>query len=110
MKIEPIYVATIFDTKRKNAWVKLIGTNELPIESPETFLAEFPDFDQPQPAYKLLWTALTASQRQLIINALADRFGFDPAFVRAEINKAGVPVLAEGTYVSCSFIPVPAEA
>ena len=86
--------ATVVDPERKVFWEGIFGGDTVPIVSILPTCVSVPgrsDVD----AYMLDLESITEEQRGRLVQGLARKFGLDEAFVEAEIDRQGVPILCE---------------
>lgn len=81
------------DSKRAADFMKVFGRLEVPIETPIPDYVDLPGFDKPQLVYKLDLVAITADERDALIDHLADRFSLARLEVQQGLLARGVPIL-----------------
>ena len=91
-------IAKIHDEDRRALWESIFPDAVVPIQSILTSKASLPGLPNAN-VYMLDLEAISDEQREGLIQAIANRFGYPVEEVRAEIDL-GVPVLAEGVSVA----------
>jgi len=91
-------VAIIQNPERLEFWKKVLGGNRAPIKSIFTTRVRVPEKGVTD-AFMLDLQAITAEQRERLIQAIAERFNIPIDEVAKEIDQ-GVPILAEDVSVS----------
>lgn len=86
---------------RVRFWRDTLGQQELPIVSPMFKWAKLPDLGE-RLVYELDWQALPEGLQERIIHAIANRFHLGLAQVTRDIERLGVPILAEDVSVMCA--------
>lgn len=86
--------ATVVDLERKAFWMSIFESDTVPIESILPIRISTPEHSDVE-AYMLDLRVITPEQRKWLIEALAKKFDLDVAFVESEIDRQGVPILAE---------------
>ena len=100
--MEQDFSATINeDSPRAADWLKVLGSREVAITSPQPVLASAPGIEAAL-FYQLDLSALTAEQRARLIAHLAERFHVPLAEVKRDLNQVGCPLLAEDLIVAVS--------
>lgn len=89
----------ITNPQRLQDWQTVFGTDEVQIISPFPHLAHLPGHDQPQLVYMADLTKLTADQRQRLIAHIAVRFGVPVDIVARDLDRVGLPILADDVTV-----------
>lgn len=90
------------DAARGAEWEAILGTREIPVQSPVPVLCRVPGCAIPQLGYVLNLGALTREQGERLAARLAERFHVSVEFAWAKILISGVAVHAEGAGVSFS--------
>lgn len=93
-------VAVIHNPERLEFWQAVLGGNKAPIQSIITRRVRVPEKGETD-AYMLDLNAITAEQREKLIQAIAKRFSIPIDEVEKELDQ-GVPILAEDVSVSSS--------
>lgn len=86
---------TVTESERKKEWIKLLGTNTLPVVSIIPSAANLPGFEKPKAVYKLDLEKLEDDEILKIQEHLSIKFKIDLKFVQSEFYKHGVPILAD---------------
>lgn len=84
----------INDEERKKNFMKVFGTNIVKVKSPVPKRILKPDGVEAD-AYFLDLILITAGQRENLIQDLSERFQQPIEFVRKNLDKIGVPILAD---------------
>lgn len=92
--------AKVKDPERAKKWREVFGKDEVQILSPVPFLANLPGFDEPQLVYLLDFRAMTPEARVRLVQQTAERFGEDTAVVDADLEREGMPILADEVTVT----------
>jgi hypothetical protein len=92
--------ARVTNPERAETWQRIFGTDRIPLVS---FVPQRGDLPGIPDAlfYMLDLKVITAEQRARLVEVTAERFKLDPAFVEANLDVIGVPVLADDVHV-CS--------
>jgi len=90
----------VTNLERAETWQRIFGTDRIPLVS---FVPQRGDLPGKPDAlfYMLDLKVITAEQRARLVEVTAKRFRLDPAFVEANLDEIGVPVLADDVHV-CS--------
>lgn len=91
--------ATIYG-ERGRKWSAILGTNELPIQSPVPQRAMLPGFTDALQVYMLAIDQLADGQLNTIVNYLADNFDMSRSEAIREVQANGIPILAEDVVVT----------
>lgn len=83
----------VHNKQRAEEWVKVLGTDEVPITSMLLHRVETPIGEKD--AYMMDVEKLTKEQEEALINHLAEKFKLDKEEVRRDIFTKSVPVLYE---------------
>lgn len=86
--------ATIHNPERRRFWMSVFYTDTVPIKSIIPGFADLPGHPDAQ-VYFLDLEAITPAERRRLVRHLANRFNLSPHYVAANLNKQGVPILAE---------------
>lgn len=89
-----IYWATIRGWARRREWMKVLGTETVPILSPVPQRADLPNYPN-YLVYMVDVAALSTEQRERLVTFLAKKFGVPEAELQRDIETRGVPILAE---------------
>lgn len=92
---------TILDPDRRAFWERAIGTATLPIRSLQPVIVDLPDLPA-APVVFLDLDAVTTEMRDRIVAASAERFGLDPALIRADMAGGWCPILATNSLIECT--------
>lgn len=84
----------VHNKQRAGEWIKVLGTDEVPIQSMVLHRVETPIGEKD--AYMMDVEKLTKEQREALIKHLAEKFNLDKEEVRRDVFTKGVPVLYEG--------------
>jgi len=95
-------IAIVTDPERRKYFEAILGTNEVPVTSYMPTTVKVPEKGVTE-AYKLDLKRVTPAQREAIIAHIAGRFKLDPESVAKDLEKMGVPILADQCTVA---IPV----
>ena len=88
-------------SERADDFMAVLGRLDVPVESPLPVMVDLHGFDEPQRAYMLDMTQLTAVEFRTLVDRLAAKFGADPDMVAFQLRTRGLPILAtECTLVS----------
>lgn len=98
--------AKVTDPERAARWREVFGTDEVQVLSPVPSRANLPGFDVPQLVYLLDFSAVTPEARGRLVQQTAKRFGVDTAVVDADLEREGMPILAEHVIVTCTDMGV----
>ena len=91
------------DNDRAAAWREVFGGDRLPVKSILPGRANLPG--KPDALiYEMDIRALTPEIRERLITSIATRFGQDLAFVEANLDREGCPVLADDVVVSTTNV------
>jgi hypothetical protein len=82
------------DTERGRAWAEVFGTTRVHVRSPLPEWVTLPERGAAL-VFFLDLALLSTEQRERLIEYLAQKFGLAVSEVATEIDKAGVPILAE---------------
>jgi len=93
--------ATVTEPERKMFWESIFDSDTVPIESILPTCVSVPGRSDVN-AYMLDLDAITEEQRGRLVAGLAQKFGLDEAFVEAEIDRQGVPILCEHVMMMCT--------
>jgi hypothetical protein len=93
-------IAKVTDPERAKKWREIFGTDKVPIISPIPTMATLPGFEEPQSVYLLDLSAITPEQREKLVQHTAERFGLDPIMVDVDLDKVGMPILADQVVMS----------
>lgn len=93
------FTATIHNKDRRKNWLTIYDTDTVPIKSPIPTRTNLPGHPNTL-IYELDLDAITANQRQRLVAHTAKRFGYDPAYVEAELDKEGMPILTSDVTVT----------
>lgn len=96
---EWLTTATATTPERAAEWQEVFGNNVVPVLSFIPSLGTFPGVGEAY-YYPLDLRAITPEQKERLIASIARRFGLAPKLVRAEIDRVGVPILADDVTVS----------
>lgn len=96
--------AKAIDPERARLWREIFGSDEVEIISPLAIWASLPGFDLPQLVFGLYLEALSPEARHALVAYTAKRFGMDAAFVEANLEREGMPILAEHVTVTCTDV------
>lgn len=88
------------DPERAARWREVFGTDEVQVLSPVPSRANLPGFDEPQLVYLLDFSAVTPEARARLVQQTAERFGEDTAVVDADLEREGMPILADQVIVT----------
>lgn len=88
------FEVTIYDKKRKKDFIKVFGTNTVKVKSPVPTLILRPN-DEEAYAYFLDLDLITKKEREKLIKHLSEKFNQPIDFVRANLDKMGLPILKE---------------
>jgi hypothetical protein len=91
--------ARAHDPERAALWQETFGRDRVPIKTMVPQWVSVPGHPLVL-AYMMDLAALTAEQRARLVRAIAEKFGYPPTEVEAEMDRVGVPVLAENVTVS----------
>ena len=86
--------ATILDPERKQFWLGAIGTNTLPIKSIVPIVCNLPGRPSAH-AYLLDLPAISGEMKRKIAEGIAAKFGVDAGEVEADMERNGMPILAD---------------
>ncbi len=86
--------ATIQHPERRQFWLAVLHTDTVPITAIIPVWADLPGQPETQ-VYFLDLEAITADERRRLIRHLASRFNLPRHYVAANLNRQGVPILAE---------------
>jgi hypothetical protein len=89
----------ITETTRAAEWQKHLGTTTVYVKSPIPSWASLPGIPRAQ-IYELDLELLTPVQRENLVIWLAEKFDLPADEVRADLEKYGVPILAEHCVVT----------
>jgi len=84
---------------REATFVRVYGTNRVPIKEPIGHYAKLPGLSQPQFVYDLALDQLTDDQRRRLVLHLARTFYYTVADAERWLNAEGVPLLARDATV-----------
>jgi len=93
--------ATIYDKRRAELWGFIFPGAVVPIVSPVTQLVHVPQIGETQ-VYMLDLAAISDKQREDLITMLSTIFELSREEVAGDIDRAGVPIIAEGVCWSTS--------
>ncbi|NJN53568.1 MAG: hypothetical protein HC804_01730 [Anaerolineae bacterium] len=96
--------AKVTDPERAERWREVFGTDEVAIMSPVPSHANLPGFDEPQLVYRMDLSVVTPEARARLVQQTAERFGLDTAVVDADLEREGMPILAEHVIVTSTDI------
>jgi len=88
----------VTNPERAEVWRRIFDTDSIPLVS---FVPQRGDLPGKPDAlfYMLDLKVITTEQRARLVEVTAERFKLDPAFVEANLDKIGVPVLADDVHV-----------
>jgi hypothetical protein len=87
------------DDERAAAWLHVFGGEVVPLRSPIAQLAKLPD-REPEQVYMLDIEALTAEQRDRLVQHIAAKFDIAAEEVESDLDTHGCPILAEHVTVT----------
>lgn len=93
--------ARVTNPDRLALWQAVFDGDEVPITSIVPDVGDFPGIGE-QRFYHLDLKAISAEQRRRLVLSIADKFNQPVAFVEANLNIIGVPILAADVVVSSS--------
>ena len=99
MSEKPLFTATIRNEDRNQDWLTIFGSDTVPIKSPFATRTDLPKTPNAR-IYELNLNAITPDQRQALVAHIAKKFGYDPAYVEANLNDEGVPLLANDVTIT----------
>lgn len=91
------------DSERAAAWREVFGGDRVPVKSILPGRANLPG-KMNALVYEMDIAALTPDQRSRLVASIASRFEQDPAFVEANLDREGCPVLADDVTVSATNV------
>lgn len=98
---EWLTTAKAIDPERVAKWLRIYGTDEIPITCPIPLSrASFPGIGE-QDYYQLDLKAITPEMKERVIASIALEFNLPIEQVRQSIDEIGVPVLANGVMTTC---------
>ena len=83
----------VHNKQRAEEWIKVLGTDEVPIKSMLLHRVETPIGEKD--AYMMDVEKLTKEQQEALIKHLAGKFNLDKEEVRRDVFMKGVPILRE---------------
>lgn len=86
--------ATATDPRRAEFWKQVFGTTTVPIKSIVPSCASVPG-NPNAVTYELDLRAISTEQRRRLVEALAEEFEIDVQLVEDNLEREGVPVLAD---------------
>lgn len=93
------FEVTIHDKERSENFIEVFGTNTVKVKSPIPKWIIKPNGEEAE-AYFLDLDLITKEEREKLIRNIHERFNQSINFVRKNLEKMGVPILAE----HCSLI------
>lgn len=93
--------ATITNPERRTKLESFFPGGVVPVKSMIPSLARLPD-NGVSNVYFIDLAKISAEQRQGLVKHIAATFSHDPAFVEENLDKEGVPVLADDCVLTCA--------
>lgn len=90
---------TIHDGERRAEWLAIFGTDTLPVKSPIPTRVNLPGIPNAL-VYEIDLAAISADQRQRLVAHTAAKFDCSPDYVDANLERLGMPVLAQDVTVT----------
>lgn len=87
-------IAIIHNPDRKQFWKEVFGADIAPVKSFAMTRANLPGYPRAL-IYKLDLKALSPEIRARLVNHLSTRWNLTPAEVESDLEKTGMPILAE---------------
>lgn len=97
------HTITIHHEGRRTEWRAIFGTDTLPIKAPIPHYDTLPGAPNAL-VYEVDLNAITADQRQRLIAHTATKFGYSTEFVEENLDKLGMPVLANDVTMTSTQI------
>lgn len=98
---EWLTTARALDPERAAKWKQIFGTDEVPITCPFPLsIGDFPGVGR-KPYYLMDLKAITPEQKEHLVASIAQGFGLSLEEVRRDIDRIGVPILADNIVTSC---------
>lgn len=94
-----MYQAKILNPKRKEFWVKALGTDTVPVVSPYPTKENLPGLEGKQDVFFLNLTLLSEDQIGGVCALMSENFNIPLKEVQSEIYGHGVPILAKDIIV-----------
>lgn len=93
------FTVTITNEQRAAEWQAILGTITVHVKSPIPSPANLPGRGEAL-IYELDLDMITDEQRQRLISHLVAKFDIPQALVRADLDRQGVPILADDCIVA----------
>lgn len=88
------------DPERARIFMEVFGSHTIPLLSFVPSWQSFPTGEQL--CYRVNLRAITPDQRGRLVDYIARRFDYEPAYVEANLDQIGMPVLAEHMTIASS--------
>jgi hypothetical protein len=85
---------TITNPEREEEFLKVFGRTTVNVESPIPHMASIPGKGRCR-IYKLDLNLISEEEREKLVAHIAEKFKLNPEFVKAELARAGLPILAD---------------
>ncbi len=93
------FEVTVTDSQRAGDWIKTLGSSTVSVMSPIPQLVNLPGHPSAL-VYMLDLACLTPDQRARLVAHIAQHFNIPAAEVERDLDRQGVPILADDCIVS----------